>query len=516
MKKILISILLILSLFCGLIACNESPEPNGGGNDNSQTGGNTDGGNTDGGNTDGGNTDGGNTDGGNPDGGNTDGGNTDGGNTDGGNTDGGNTDGGNTDGGMSENEKIQLKAYLSTLLESYLLDPYSYLPESMTPQGNHLNSKNQIVTDYSGFVNTGSIAAGGFGEQWNMILENMAQSQVFYRALEVIEGLTTSSVVAFNNYLDNNPDATASHSFQNGIYTVTIYFEDDVLFYVLDYTLAGQTAQIALSLDVETNEKTVRVQIGDANALCYTVTEDAYTFAIRYLGVRRAFFMVERDGEDVTGHIYEYLTVAGVEIASAADFYVRDGYVSAVGNKADGMVGFKGYISELYDLDTGKLIGYEVKETLSALSYDTLWFDLNTLTGLQSIKYREQMNDDTPAAFFINGKSTPWTPKKPLVGSRHYDIEFRTQYFYVYNATDEAYEVVKAQVPMFFIQEKYYNDLTDEVNDKNNVTLTSNVSTADLNKLLSDYDTLIDIFMQNKEIVTVDTILAFIGNKITH
>lgn len=45
-------------------------------------------------------------------------------------------------------------------------------------------------------------------------------------------------------------------------------------------------------------------------------------------------------------------------IANLFDFYIDDDYVTAVGNKADGMIGFTGYICELYDVDTGKMLAY--------------------------------------------------------------------------------------------------------------------------------------------------------------
>ena len=141
-------------------------------------------------------------------------------------------------------------------------------------------------------------------------------------------------------------------------------------------------------MDAESGEKTVRIQLGDANALAYTVKENSYEFAIKYLGVRRAMFSVSEDADGkVSGKIYEYLTVSSAEIASAAEFYITDNYVSVVGNKASGMLGFSGCISELYDADSGKMIGYEVQETLSSIVYNTLWFNLDRISGITDIKY---------------------------------------------------------------------------------------------------------------------------------
>ncbi len=505
MKKWLVCIALCLSMAL-LVACNDTPPA---------------GGNQDGGSQDGGTGDGGSQDGGTGDGGNQDGGSQDGGNQDGGTGDGGNQDSGNQDSGANvENEKI--KGYLKALLEGFRVDPYSYLPEKMLPGAVSVNAS-ALTQNYTGGVSVSSIPTGGYGEQWNMIVENLAQSEVFFGALSVVEGLTTTSVSVFNNYLDENPEATAAHSFKSGIYTVSIVYEDGVLDYVLDYTadfpvVGNQTAQIALSMDVSAGEKTVRVQLGDANALRYVVTADSYEFAIRYLGVRRAYFSVARDGENTEGHIYEYLTVKGVEIASAADFYATEDYVTAVGNKADGIVGFKNYISELYDAKSGALIGYEVRESLSALTFDTLWFDLASIDGLTSIRYREADADaEIEEAFFVNGKSTEWTAKKVglLNPSRRFDIEFRDRYFYVYNTAEEKYEKHAVKVPMLFVQEAYYDSFASDVKSENDITVSSEVADDDLSMLKSEYAEKVDVFIANKENVTVDEILTFIGSKKT-
>lgn len=361
-----------------------------------------------------------------------------------------------------------------------------------------------------------------------MIIENIEQSTVFFNALSAVEGLTTSSVVAFRNYIDANPADTASHSFVNGIYTVTITFDGHELYYVLDYTasfpsIGEQTAQIALSLDVESGEKRVRIQLGDPNALTYVIKDGSYEFALKYLGVRRAYFgFCENADGSVQGHIYEYLTVASVEVASAADFYIDDDYVSAVGNKADGMIGFTGYISELYSVDTGRMIGYEVKETLLSITYNTLWFNLDQINGINSIRYEEETSD-TEAAFYINGLNSAFAAKKvggniilnPKSASRRFDIEFRTQYFYSYDEENDKYVKNAVSVPMIFIQQEYYEDFADDMYATNKVNVSSSVRYADLLKLKNDYATLIDTFIVNKELVTVDLILAFIGEKIT-
>ncbi|MBQ4070961.1 MAG: InlB B-repeat-containing protein [Clostridia bacterium] len=437
---------------------------------------------------------------------------------------------GNTEYFAVWNKTIDIKGLLSALLSGYELNPYEYLPEAMRSDysANLVNSED-IVNDYSDFVNVSDITYG-FGEQWHMVLENIDQSMVFFNALTVVETISAGSITAFNNYFDKNPQDTAHYEFDNSGYNITISFDGEVLYYVVEYianipVIGEVTAQIAMSMIAETGEKSVRIQLGDANALAYTVRENYYDFAIKYLGVRRAMFSIARDNEgSVSGKIYEYLTVSSLETASAAEFYITDGYLSVVGNKADGLVGFSNTICELYDTRTGKMIGYEVNETAEKLgvsvNFDTLWFALNVVDGIDSIKHVTSQ-DGSETMLYVNGLSTEWESK--TVGgfslesfSRRFDIEFRTQYVTSYDPTTQEYTVHKIQVPMLFIQADYYDTHTDDISSANDsITAEVKISEAELEQLMSDYEELIPVFIENKDVFTVEMILAYIGEKIT-
>lgn len=423
------------------------------------------------------------------------------------------------------NEVLDLKALLSNLLEGYDMSPLDYIPESMRADfSDNLVSSSDIITDYSQGVNLADISYG-FGEQWHMVLDNLQQTKTFYSVLSVVESLSATSIAAFNNYFDANPSEKAHHEFESGIYNITIKYDGEILYYVVDYVaqlpvLGEQTVQIALSLNVESGERVSRIQLGDANALTYKVLENSYEFAIKYLGVRRAMISLERkeDGS-VDGKIYEYLTVSSIEIGSAADFYISEDYVCVVGNKSNSMTGFTGYISELYDTESGKMIGYEVEETLSSITYNTLWFNLSEVLGINSVKYREK-NGSVADAFFVNGMNSEWEAKK--VGglssktlSRRFDIEFRTQYVYSYNAGSGEYTEHEIKVPMLFVQEENYETLISDVLATNGVNISLLVAGADFEKLLLCYDELIPVFVQNKESTTSEMIVAYIGNPLS-
>ena len=167
------------------------------------------------------------------------------------------------------------------------------------------------------------------------------------------------------------------------------------------------------------------------------------------------------------------------------------------------------------------MLGYEVRETqnISALevTFNTLWFDLSYIHGIDTIRYVEA-TDDEEAAFYINGDL--WEAKKVggislKTASRRFDIEFRTQYFYVYNAQNEKYEVVEVQVPMLFVQEENYDTLAEDVEDTNGIEISVTLPSAKLSKLQADYDEYVDVFIENKAAMTEDAIIAAIGDKKT-
>jgi hypothetical protein len=423
------------------------------------------------------------------------------------------------------NEVLDLKSMFNALLNGYKFNPLQNIPESMqTNYNGNLVNKADIINDYSSAVNVSDITYG-HGEQWHMVMDNLQQTALFLDVLTVVDSLTTTSITAFNNYFDSNPADTAHHEFKSGIYNVTVNFDGEMMTYVLDYTatlplLGEQTIQIALTMDAETGTKSARIQLGDANALTYTLTENSYQFALTYLGVRKAMFSMEKaDDNSVSGNIYEFLTVSDVEVASAAEFYITEDYVSVVGNKADGLTGFTNYINELYDVENGQMLGYEVREEQSTLNlvFNTLWFNLNDVAGITKIK--QLATDKNAAKVFINGSSKAWEAQK--VGglfnlkseSRRFDIEFRTQYVYSYDTASQSYEAHAVSVPMMFVQEEYLESFAEDVENTNGVAVSITVNGADINKIMEDYKTLIPAFAENKEAITPDMIIAYIGDK---
>lgn len=421
------------------------------------------------------------------------------------------------------NEQVAIGQYLSSLLNTYKFKPQDILPTHMQ-SGGVLKTQAQLNSNYATFVNTNQIAFGGYGEQWQMVLDNLEQAETLFTVLSVIDTISSASVVAFNNYLDSNPDDTSNYEFKQGIYNVYISLEGDVLSYVVDYSanipvFGEQTVQIALNYNVVTSNKEGRIQIGDANSVKYQVSEDGFIIASKYLGFRTSYIEVlEDENGHIEGSIYEHMTVAGKSISSAAQFNVDDTYVSVVGNKAGAILGFSGTIVELYQKSTGRLLGYEVKETLSSIQYNTLWFNLDSQTGITNIKYDTDPETQIRKVYVNNG-TTPFKTKTfggftLKTASRRYDIEFRTQYFYVME--NEVLTKVAKEVPMLFIQVEKYDELSaDIIGQNSNISnFTLNIATALKSRIESDYASLIPIFDTRKDEMNYEQISAYIGSKV--
>ena len=446
------------------------------------------------------------------------------------------------------NEVLDIKTYFQSLLSAVDQDPYGYIPETMRPSnsGNHVNAA-QVTYDFNNFTNVSSIKYGGYGEQWHMVIENIEESEKFYSILTLCETAINASVILFNNYLDNNPSGTASHSLNETEYTAKLDFSDGFLTYSFKYKtnltipFFGEVLpQIDMTYNLVTFEKAVRIQLTENNAMKYVVKDDSYIFALQY-GIeavnRKAFFSIVRSSnEKVEGHIYEFVQFKDKDLVpSCADFYIDENYTSCVGNKASGMIGFSGYINELYKTDEAKLLGYEVRETFEKWgfegTYNTLFFNLNNISGINNIKAVKNDNStfglgaNNNHNIYLNNSSLIFEPtynSKTVLfvkvqTSRKYDIELRKQYFYGYNGDNlVSYET---SIPMMFIQadndeDTNFTDFPSDILSKSGISANVTLANTYLSKIQSDYATLVDIFIENLDVVTGGTIESYIGEAI--
>ena len=344
---------------------------------------------------------------------------------------------------------------------------------------------------------------------------------------------------AVDIYITNSYAEEMSYSFEGEGYTGKFEFKDSKLEFNVNLTelvtvpgFGSVKPVIKMEYDLTKEAKGMFISLGESYKVLYVITENGYEMATTYgltiagkAASRTSYLSITKNSGKTIGRIYEYTTVEGSDMIKAcADFYVQNGYVSVVGNKSSGMTGFDGYINELYSASEGRMLGYEVREELTIVgitgTYNTLWFNLWDIEGIDAVKVMDktEANESKLSQYdvYLNGSSTLLAPtynSKIIIGktSRKYDIEYRTRYYYTYDAEKEAYICNAVEVPMMFIQEgDNYQSFSEDILKDNEITASVSLPSVHLNKILADYDTLIDVFIENKDAMSSEIIVEFL------
>lgn len=433
-----------------------------------------------------------------------------------------------------------VKEYVARLTAVETATAYDYLPTAMNPSySSNVVNASSINYDFTSFTNVSTINQAGYGEQWQMVVENINQSVAMAKVFNVAQTALSSAGNAVDIYITNSYAEEMSHTFSESGYSGKFEFKDAKLVFNITLTdsvtvpgFGSVKPVIKMEYDLTKEAKGMFISLGDSYKVKYVITENGYEMATTYgltiagkAASRSSYLSIVKSNGKTTGHIYEYTTYEGSDkIKACADFYVENGYVSVVGNKSSGMTGFDGYINELYSANEGRLLGYEVREELTIAgvtgTYNTLWFNLWDIQGINSVKVTDKTDSNksgkSTVDVYLNGSSKMLSPTyntKPIIGktSRKYDIEYRTRYYYTYDAENDMYVANAVQVPMMFIQEgDNYNSFSADMLSDNGITASVSLSSNHLNKILDDYDTLIDVFITNKDAMSSDAIIAYL------
>ncbi len=433
-----------------------------------------------------------------------------------------------------------VKEYVARLTAVETATAYDYLPTAMNPSySSNVVNASSINYDFTSFTNVSTINQAGYGEQWQMVVENINQSVAMAKVFNVAQTALSSAGNAVDIYITNSYAEEMSHTFSESGYSGKFEFKDAKLVFNITLTdsvtvpgFGSVKPVIKMEYDLTKEAKGMFISLGDSYKVKYVITENGYEMATTYgltiagkAASRSSYLSIVKSNGKTTGHIYEYTTYEGSDkIKACADFYVENGYVSVVGNKSSGMTEFDGYINELYSENEGRLLGYEVREELTIAgvtgTYNTLWFNLWDIQGINSVKVTDKTDSNksgkSTVDVYLNGSSKMLSPTyntKPIIGktSRKYDIEYRTRYYYTYDAENDMYVANAVQVPMMFIQEgDNYNSFSADMLSDNGITASVSLSSNHLNKILDDYDTLIDVFITNKDAMSSEAIIAYL------
>ena len=436
-----------------------------------------------------------------------------------------------------------VKGYFTKLTAIETATAYDYLPAAMAPSYKANNvTEAEINYDFTSFTNVSAIMKAGYGEQWQMVIENIEQSVTMAKVFNLAQTALNAAGEAVIILIENSYADEMSFNLEDEKYEGYFEFKNSNLIFnvkvleSVDFPVVGTVQPfVKMSYDIVNDIKSMFISLGDNYKIRYVISDNNYVMATTYgvnilgqSGSRTSYLSVYKNGTKTVGQIYEFTTLnESDKISACADFYVENGYVSVVGNKASGMTGFTGYISELYKANEGRLLGYEVKEEKEILgvkgTYNTLWFNLWDISGINTIKVTDKTDGNASSRstvdVYLNDSTTLFSPtynKKLVKTSRKYDIEYRSRFYYTEDTENKTFVAHEVLVPMMFIQEdnnidSNFTSYPSDMLKDNGIDSSVTMSQADLTKLLNDYDNLIPIFEENKESMSSSDIISFLA-----
>lgn len=414
--------------------------------------------------------------------------------------------------------KLSLAVLANDVINSFgaVPDAWEFLPDSFSPDHRLISSE----IKYDDFIQIKNIPTNGMGKQMNMVYSILTYTELASSYVNKVYGAMNIIKNLYSTYLDGSPDNYKSFSGNTGSFAFSIEITDS------EYSLSASvgTVNITIYSSLEDEEYGARIQLTDTTVVKYSVSGDAFVFALSILNSAAMMveFSTDEDG-NTTGRVYEYLTVSGVDIiGTSALINVTEDYTVIIGTKGDFIPTSDSRNCEIYSNDSGLLVGTEVREDVDGIIFNTYWFPLICLNGVNTIKKIDEMNGTNSDTIYINGSSdTLHTTLVGLAGitsgkatSRRYDIEFKTMYFFVYNEETEKYESISMEIPMLFIQTEHVESFESDFAKSNKTALSSNkvtltVENSDFEAILYGYEVLLPIYDMIKDAITRETIIEY-------
>lgn len=399
-------------------------------------------------------------------------------------------------------------------------DPWSFLPQSFAPQHHTISS----TIDYSNFVQVSSIPKNGIGKQLNVVYGLLNKTSKALSYITPVYATLNTIKTIYTEYLDNNPENYKT--FTNTVSGITFTLSITETQYLISAKV--KNINVEIFADTETNSFGAKVQLTETTALKYIVTENTLCVAMNVLNTVSTYVEFARNEDVVVGMVYEYLYADDKQItATSAMITVDKNYTTLIGTKGDFIPTSISRNCEVYRNSDGTLVGTEVREELEigffTDVYNTLWYNLSSLSGISSIKKVDKENLPNPDTIYINNYTADNIHTK-LVGteslkksaSRRFDIEFKKMYFYQYNETNQEYEEISMEIPMMFIQEEVLNSFTTDFKNANpnsvSITVNLNVNSSDKSAVATGYYTLLVEYDKLKDSVSQQDIISFCKN----
>ena len=321
----------------------------------------------------------------------------------------------------------------------------------------------------------------------------------------------------FQDFINKNPDNYKVFEGTWSIFGIRIELNEHT------YTLLAKASGVTVELysDLDNGLVSGRASVADKATVKFTFDDTSLRYAFSFGSLRTVDLQFIRNEDATVGYLYETTGVGDTRLTTSSLISITDAYTVIVGNKGDFIVPGQGINVEVYDSGTGKFIGSEVYETVKLVDYDTVWYPLTSITGIDSVKVvfdqsdkNNKLNLDT---LYINGSSTPFKPVfNSVLGvktSRQYDIEMKKVTVFTYDTAKEAYVENEIEIPMLFVQRDDLDTYLSDIKKENGLSATPVNTTGTLGELAISvaYTTHTEAYIAIKEAMTYEMTLAFIG-----
>lgn len=399
-------------------------------------------------------------------------------------------------------------------------DPWNFLPESFSPENRNLTS----FPSFDNFYSVANIPQNGIGKQLNVAYGLLNKTEKALSYVQPVYAIANTIKTLYSEFLNNNPDNYKTFTGTVSGITFSLEIDED------EYNLSAfvNNTQVVIYANLTNNSYGAKIQLSTNTILKYTVGNDSLIVAMDILDTSATKIEFVRNDTTTLGYMYEYL-VAGDKTITATSTLIQidDNYTTLIGTKGDFIPTAISRNCEVYSNATGNLVGTEVREelTVSGLTatYNTLWYNLNKISGITTIKKVDKANLPNPDTIYINNassailsKTVSVLPTSAKAYSRRFDIEFKTMYFYEYNSVKDEYEQVSCELPMMFVQEEQLSTFESDFSNTNSSYLSSpvslNVSSADKNAVNYGYYTLLSLYDTIKDLITFESITNYCKN----
>lgn len=423
---------------------------------------------------------------------------------------------------LSATLRIRTLADAAGIINSLLQRPdvWGFLPEAFSVS--KMGYDALPCSDFSSPVQVNLIGTKFIGKQMKVVYDTLNNTQSVLQAVDFVFMAGEAISGVYQMFINNNPDEYSEFVGNVEIAGVSFSLKVSVDDTVSTLLLGNNTVNVMLSVDNLQHINEARIQITNGLILRYVSSENYLRMAVKgeVSAVEIAQdieFVRDTETNAVAGYLYEYYGVASKAIKTTALLTSNQNYTYIVGNKRESDDLFIDAYQEVYDSQTGKYIGAEVAETVKAVDFDTLWFNLYDISGIDSVQITDESNGLNADTVYLNGQSTPLETKN--IGgigldtfSRRYDVEMKEVWYVVCKQDDSGklqYVTEKTLIPMLFVQNKCLENFSEDICNANEYLGT--VRLPDWSLITDNFKSTSETYTLLKEEKTIQEIDDFIG-----